>query len=202
MRLLDCMIKLSLSIEDRRWMRRRLQTSACLMMAMACFSAILRWPGSTASVQATSADVPSEKITADQASDGGDHRVQGAADPVTEHVDNGMLKSEDRPVFRLIGHRQTNPVIPDGWRKTKDGWQHTSSWPHLKGSLSEIVTINQLIAQQQASEPPWTRQIMLWLASVPPLAIAVAQILAIWMIVKITNRGNAENRTPKSAALG
>ena len=76
--------------------------------------------------------------------------------------------------------------IPNGWRYTKDGWQHTSTWM-LDQDAREPMTINQLIDRQQQREPEWMQGLMERVRSWSPAAIAMSQILLILLIVRIGN---------------
>ncbi len=72
-------------------------------------------------------------------------------------------------------------VIPEGWRRTKYGWEHTSTWTSLFANAS----INELIAIQRHREPAWIRYGFAKLRAIPPLMVAVLQITAIAVIVNI-----------------
>lgn len=74
---------------------------------------------------------------------------------------------------------QQSAVIPTGWRRTNAGWEHASTW-----SLGSS-NINDLIAAQRRREPAWIRFFFLKLRSIPPLVVAVMQITAIAVIMRI-----------------
>jgi len=75
------------------------------------------------------------------------------------------------------GERVIKTVMPSGWRRTKDGWEHVSSWAHLLPQ--KPTSINELIADQHDREPKWLRQTMKRVGQIPPLMIAVIQVTAI-----------------------
>ena len=75
-------------------------------------------------------------------------------------------------------------VMPTGWRRTKNGWEHVSTWTNL--GLPSAASINELIGQQQAREPRWIRMAMARISRVPPLMIALIQIAAIAAIVFVS----------------
>lgn len=85
-------------------------------------------------------------------------------------------------------------VMPEGWRRTRDGWEHVSTWTSLR-------SINELILQQRESEPVWAQLVFAKLRGISPLAIALMQVTAIAAIVNVarTRRDNpAETTTPLS----
>ncbi len=74
---------------------------------------------------------------------------------------------------------QSQAVVPLGWRRTKQGWEHTSTW------MLSNLTINQWIATQHDREPAWIRAGFSKLRSIPPLMVATLQIAAIAVITNI-----------------
>ncbi len=76
-------------------------------------------------------------------------------------------------------HAQGFSVVPQGWRRTVNGWEYASGWQQFSSSrpLAELVSI------QQAREPAWIQNGMRWLRELSPLTFAVLQLLAITAIV-------------------
>ncbi len=87
----------------------------------------------------------------------------------------------------LLTSRPQNPVAPEGWRRTRDGWEHVSTWDTVGQS------INQLIAAQQEREPAWLRVAFAKIRRIPPLMIAMMQITAIAVIVNVSRSRRVEN---------
>lgn len=83
-------------------------------------------------------------------------------------------------------------AVPNGWRLTRDGWEHTSTWN--PGGPS----INRLIEDQRNREPAWIRFGFLKLRSIPPLMVAVLQITAIAVITSIAENQRRSARSGKS----
>lgn len=70
-------------------------------------------------------------------------------------------------------------VTPRGWRRTKNGWEHTSSWRPQR-SLSDFVHV------EQQREQFWIHHFFNGVRNVPPLAYACLQIAAISAICWIS----------------
>ena len=75
-------------------------------------------------------------------------------------------------------------VTPRGWRRTKDGWEHTSSWRPQR-SLSDFLNV------EQQREQLWVHHFFNGVRSVPPLAYACLQIAAISAICWISQVSKA-----------
>ena len=67
---------------------------------------------------------------------------------------------------------------PDGWRRTVNGWEHTSTW-----FQRYPVDINVLIQNQQDAEPVWMRASLGAVRQIGPIKTAVIQIALIGMIL-------------------
>ena len=80
-------------------------------------------------------------------------------------------------------------ALPSGWRLTKHGWEHTSTW-----TLSN-ASINQLIAAQRDREPAWIRFGFSKLRSIPPLMVALLQITAVAVITNIAKNHRQRGKT-------
>ncbi len=86
----------------------------------------------------------------------------------------------------LVHAVATDAVIPQGMRRTRNGWEDSSLW-HLPTTVKD-QSINSLIAKQQEREPVWVRSVFAKVRATPPLMLALIQITAIAAIVHI-NRG-------------
>ena len=92
-----------------------------------------------------------------------------------------------------VSRIQSQATVPHGWRRTNQGWEHTSTW-----TLSNL-TINQWIATQHDREPAWIRAGFSTLRSIPPLMVATLQIAAIAVITNIDKhrrKGEAQHAVP------
>ncbi len=141
--------------DDFRWLRRWLRSNLLLLAAA---TMLLITAG-------TKPDIPIMPI----------HAASTAAE-----FDDVELPPETELV--LLESRRPNPVAPQGWRKTKDGWEHVSTWPQPGKS------INQWIDTQHDQEPPWLRHTFARLRTISPLMIALMQITAIALIVNVSRR--------------
>ena len=111
----------------------------------------------------------------------------------------GVIRAEpsqrivpESPVIETVydGEREIKTVMPSGWRRTKDGWEHVSTWTHLLPQTS--TSINELIADQHDREPRWLRQAMKRVGQIPPLMIAVIQVAAIAAIAFVAESKRRE----------
>lgn len=75
-----------------------------------------------------------------------------------------------------------NPLDPEGWRRTANGWEHVSTWPPPPRPLGDWI------ASQQAREPKWVQRTLAELRETPPLIFAMIQITAIAAVVVFTQR--------------
>ena len=78
-------------------------------------------------------------------------------------------------------------VPAEGWRRTKDGWEHTEMWA-IEASGRGGETISELIDMQSQREPAWIRQGLGQLRSIPPHWIAIIQVLLIGVICGVSKR--------------
>lgn len=81
--------------------------------------------------------------------------------------------------FVVQAHAPTTAIEPNGWRRTVNGWEHTSTWkpkPHLA----------ELIAQQREQEDYWLGHFLQSVRALPPLAFASLQIAAISGIIWVS----------------
>ena len=90
----------------------------------------------------------------------------------------------DGPTAEItIGKDGTKSVMPAGWRRTRNGWEHVSTWPS-PGRYPEF-TINELLQRQREREPKWIRMVMARISRVPPLMVALIQLTAIAAIMYV-----------------
>ncbi|MGI9472848.1 MAG: hypothetical protein ACR2NZ_15015 [Rubripirellula sp.] len=73
-------------------------------------------------------------------------------------------------------------VPPEGWRHTKDGWEHVSTWRPAPRPLGEIVR------EQEEREPKWVKSTLAGVRGIPPLAFGLFQITAIAVIVNVSRK--------------
>lgn len=72
-------------------------------------------------------------------------------------------------------------VLPLGWRRTAQGWQHVSTWTK---PLEPLPSLHERILAQRAAEPSWVRRLMSVIRSIPPIGIAILQLAAIGLVVR------------------
>ncbi|WP_235033236.1 hypothetical protein [Rubripirellula obstinata] len=72
--------------------------------------------------------------------------------------------------------------VPVGWRRTADGWEHTSNW------LSVDKSIDTWIDEQKSREPAWIQRTLAMIRNTPPLVFAMLQVSMITAVVLITTR--------------
>ena len=105
-----------------------------------------------------------------------------------------MVPAESNYPVEVVTISQTGvkSVMPSGWRRTKNGWEHVSTWTNF--GLPAALSINELIEQQRAREPQWIRFAMARISRVPPLMIALIQIAAIVAIVFVSDSIRRERK--------
>ena len=81
----------------------------------------------------------------------------------------------------------SNSVAPNGWRRTKDGWEHTSNWA-IEASGHADKSISELMQLQSKRESPWARTAMKVMRECPPHWIAVIQVLLIGVICSVSKK--------------
>jgi hypothetical protein len=148
--------------DDARWLCRWMRSNLVCVLAILCFLAAIRneSPVPFATMRQVQADQSLTLQSADLSPD-----VGTAMPPETELV--------------LLDSRRPNPVAPEGWRRTDQGWEHVSTWRPMPRPLDEIIET------QVDQEPAWVRFILDRLRSVPPLMFALIQITAIAAIVNV-----------------
>ena len=93
---------------------------------------------------------------------------------------NPLVASQTLAVSADAATPGIRSVPPEGWRRTRNGWEHVSSWMTSQTPLSELVET------QQDREPAWMRSVLGTLRSIPPLAFAAIQLGLIAVIVRLT----------------
>lgn len=179
------MTLLYLSPEDRCWAKRRLKTTVHLGLICAVLGFAMRLsagPSTMPSDVARGTFRFHEASTEDVWSDTGLLAIAKEHQLVATSAFGGPIGGTDdqlpaKPRSKLEVDARSIP--PAGWRKTSRGWEHTSSWPGLG------PTINDLIATQESSEPQWVRTSLAKVKSVPPITVALIQLLAIAAIAGI-----------------
>ena len=85
----------------------------------------------------------------------------------------------------LTAVTEVGSIPPQGWRRTANGWEHTSHWRSRSSRpLAELILI------QRDREPAWAQKGLHVLRELPPLTYAMFQLTAIAAIVWV-----AESRT-------
>lgn len=73
-------------------------------------------------------------------------------------------------------------VVPEGWRRTNRGWEHTSRWQLAEPSDATRYASVALV------QPIWATTTMETVRNTSPLVIAVMQITAIALIVRTSRK--------------
>jgi hypothetical protein len=90
----------------------------------------------------------------------------------------------------LLTSRRPNPVAPEGWRRTVNGWEDASTWTTLGPSIS------QRIIAQQSREPEWVRNLFVTILGISPLMIALLQLTAVAAIVHVAQTRRRQTDQP------
>lgn len=115
------------------------------------------------------------------------------------HSHAGPTSTRGSAPLTPLGTRSTGPqsagisVLPDGWRRTAQGWEHVSSWRAPRPSLDQVIL------GQIDREPAWIRAVLAWLRSLSPLTFAAIQLAAISVAIVV---GNTFPRTPRPTVSG
>lgn len=73
-------------------------------------------------------------------------------------------------------------VLPHGWRRTANGWEHVSSWQRATSRpLAELVLI------QCRREPAWVQQALKLLREISPVTFAMLQLTLISAIIWVAD---------------
>ncbi len=75
----------------------------------------------------------------------------------------------------------SSAVAPEGWRRTNRGWEHTSNWHLTRHDEMQY-------AGMPGFPPTWATMTMETVRNTSPLVITLAQLAAIGMIVRFSNR--------------
>ena len=85
-------------------------------------------------------------------------------------------------------------TVPMGFRRTKDGWEDTSTWQIA--STVQTRSIDDWMSEQRERESSWFRAVLEKIRTTPPLMIAVIQITCIAAIVHISKEKTIASRKP------
>lgn len=143
--------------DDARWLRRWLRNNLVCFLAILGFVLIVRFKGIG----------PLETMKPARA----DH---------SEVATTNQLPAETE--FVLLTARSPNPITPEGWRRTEQGWEDVSNWPPLPRPLAEIIM------SQQQREPAWIQFALATVRGIPPLIFGMIQIAAIAVVVNVNRR--------------
>ena len=151
--------------DDARWLCRWMRNNLIGVLAILCFLVAIRneSPVPFAAMSHVQADQSLTLQSADLPPE-----VGAAMPPETELV--------------LLDARRPNPVAPEGWRRTDQGWEHVSTWRPMPRPLDEIIET------QVQQESVWIRFILARLRRVPPLMFALIQITAVAAIVNVARK--------------
>lgn len=75
-------------------------------------------------------------------------------------------------------------VLPTGWRRTANGWQHVSSW----AAATRRVPLSQRVVAQRNAHPVWMRKAMDSIRQIPPGSFALAQLASVGLLFWLVNR--------------
>jgi hypothetical protein len=143
--------------DDAQWLRRWLRNNLVCFLAILGFLLIIRFEGID----------PLEAMKTARA----DH---------SEVATSSQLPAERE--FAQLTSRSPDPIAPQGWRRTEQGWEDVSKWPPLPRPLGEIIL------GQQEREPAWIQFSLATVRGIPPLAFAMLQIAAIAVVVNLSRR--------------
>jgi len=85
--------------------------------------------------------------------------------------------------FQVSASADDKAVIPEGWRRTKFGWEHTSTWGIAK--REPTPSIDHWITRTSNRVPSWSRGTLSGIRDLSPITLALCQILAIACIVRL-----------------
>ena len=190
--------------DDRDWLKRWLMKHGILLLLILCFWVILHaWPkvelpnagagdssntAMSGTVVSSRTAMPPSAIRKQQNQarvwiPDGQQSVQLVTLPLgTVHASEFQSAgpSLGGEPFRVAG--AVVAVQPRGWRRTRDGWENSTTWGTSLASLGDIVR------QQQEREPGWVKALLAGVRSIPPWAYAMFQILAITCILLFERR--------------
>ncbi|WP_146576484.1 hypothetical protein [Neorhodopirellula pilleata] len=70
-------------------------------------------------------------------------------------------------------------VLPVGWRRTSEGWEHVSTWGW---ATQNELTLSQRIVAQRRAEPVWLQAALAKIRRTPPGCFALAQLLCVGIL--------------------
>ena len=87
----------------------------------------------------------------------------------------------------MVEHQDAH--LPQGWRRTTNGWEHTSQWssaPRVRETV-ETKSLDRWVKNQVDREPRWIQVVLDAIRRLPPLTFAILQIAAVTVAVTITS---------------
>jgi len=111
------------------------------------------------------------------------------------HLDAAPLHEESvqrhEPVMSQAKRAARAPAVvrPEGWRRTRHGWQHTNWWLLVDEPTSPAHAARESIDEspsQQATTPS-------------PIVIVLTQILAVATVIGLSRKGKADDRSLSTA---
>ena len=176
------MTYLSRHSEDARWLGTQLRSHLICALAIVGFLVLVQFQSHPANEVAAQVSAPQLLAPVSGAPVSGapvsGAPVSGApvSDVLESRADSGdHLPAETELVYLPV--RRPNPVPPQGWRRTRDGWEHVSTWRPLGRPLGEIVM------EQEAREPGWMKG-----------RVGEAQAIAAAGLRDATDRGHRRHR--------
>jgi hypothetical protein len=89
--------------------------------------------------------------------------------------------------FQVTASADSKAVVPQGWRRTKFGWEHTSTW-NLAAAEAAPPSLQEWIDRTSRRNPHWTNNLLSKIRSLSPITIALAQIALIGLILGASSR--------------
>ncbi|MGB7324881.1 MAG: hypothetical protein WBD31_08405 [Rubripirellula sp.] len=89
--------------------------------------------------------------------------------------------------FEVTASADSKAVVPNGWRRTKYGWEHTSTWG-LTAAVKPSPSMQQWIERTAGRNPAWARTTFASIRQLSPITIALIQIALITAILKVSRR--------------
>ena len=96
------------------------------------------------------------------------------------------MVQDDANASSVQGKNQV--VIPEGWRRTTQGWEHTTQWHFTQ------VTDSAPAAALPLAQPKWVMITMETLRRTSPLVIAMAQLAAVAGIIGLSKRRRSSDQ--------
>ena len=98
----------------------------------------------------------------------------------------------------ILSSQEPRAVLPTGWRRTADGWQHVSSW----AAATRRIPLSQRVIAQRNAQPVWMRRAMASIRQIPPGSFALAQLACVGLLFWQVNRKKASAMDQTCHATG